>query len=127
MAEFTFNIVLPAEAHKGSNRDDLLRPRLRRILRYNVSMDQPLILSRTEEHIRKLLAGDSSGHDWWHIDRVRRVALTIAREEHADLFLVELAALLHDVADWKFSGGDEAAGPAAARKWLQSLEVDEPT
>ena len=93
MAEFTFNIVLPADAHKGSNRDDLLRPRLPRIVRYNVSMDQPLILSRTKEHIRKLLAGDSSGHDWWHIDRVRRVALTIAREEHANLFLVELAAV----------------------------------
>lgn len=127
MVEFTFNIVLPAEAHKGSSRDDLLRPRLSRIVRYNVSMDQPLILSRTEEHIRKLLAGDCSGHDWWHIDRVRRVALTIAREEHADLFLVELAALLHDVADWKFAGGDEKAGPAAARKWLEKVEADRPT
>jgi uncharacterized protein len=97
------------------------------LLRYNVRMDHSLILCRTADHVRKLLAGDSAGHDWWHIERVRRVALTIAREERADLFLVELAALLHDVADWKFAGGDEKAGPAAARKWLESLEVDQPT
>lgn len=90
-------------------------------------MDHSVILSRTADHVRILLAGDSAGHDWWHIERVRRVALTIAREEQANLFLVELAALLHDVADWKFAGGDEQAGPAAARKWLMSLEVDEPT
>ncbi len=90
-------------------------------------MDHSVILSRTADHVRILLAGDSAGHDWWHIERVRRVALTIAREEQANLFLVELAALLHDVADWKFAGGDEQAGPAAARKWLLSLEVDEPT
>ena len=95
--------------------------------RYNCGMNQAHILSRTADHVRSLLEGDSAGHDWWHIERVRRVAMTIAREEQADLFLVELAALLHDVADWKFAGGDEAAGPAAARKWLASLEADEPT
>jgi len=90
-------------------------------------MDQALILNQTAEHIRKLLAGDSSGHDWWHIERVRRMALTIAREEGADLFLVELAALLHDIADWKFSGGNEKAGAAAARNWLLAHNVDEAT
>src|SRR6186713_3104553 len=90
-------------------------------------MNQANILARTAEHIRTLLAGDSSGHDWWHIERVRRVALRIAREENADLFLVELASLLHDIADWKFSGGDEKAGAAAASNWLQSLKVDGPT
>jgi uncharacterized protein len=90
-------------------------------------MDHSLLLARTADHVRKLLSGDSAGHDWWHIERVRRVALTIAREEQADLYLVELAALLHDVADWKFAEGDDKAGPAAARKWLLSLEADEPT
>jgi uncharacterized protein len=69
------------------------------------------------------LAGDSSGHDWFHIERVRNTALTIAREEGADLFVVELAALLHDVADWKFADGDHTASPRAARRWLQSLPV----
>ena len=70
--------------------------------------------------MRGLLAGDGSGHDWYHIERVRRTALAIGREEGADLFVVELAALLHDVADWKFAGGDHdgraAGGPRMARR-----------
>ena len=59
------------------------------------------------------------GHDWLHIERVRRTALAIGREERADLFIVELAALLHDVADWKFAGGDHEAGPRQSRAWLR--------
>jgi uncharacterized protein len=51
----------------------------------------------------------------------------IAREEKADLFVVELAALLHDVADWKFAGGDHDAGPRAAREWLMSQGVPSAT
>ena len=90
-------------------------------------MNSSLILPRTADYVRNLLAGDSAGHDWWHIERVRRRALTIPREERADLFIVELAALLHDVADWKFADGNEEAGPAAARKWLRSLEAEEAT
>lgn len=90
-------------------------------------MNQQQIIARTAAHVRTLLHGDSAGHDWWHIERVRRVALTLAREEKADLFIVELAALLHDVADWKFADGNEEAGPAAARRWLASLEVDADT
>jgi len=81
------------------------------------------ILQQTEAHVRQLLADDSSGHDWWHIDRVRAAALTIGREEGADLYVVELAALLHDVADWKFHGGDETAGPRVAREWMTGLHV----
>jgi uncharacterized protein len=81
------------------------------------------ILHRTTDHVRALLSGDGSGHDWFHVERVVRVALRIGRDEGADLFVVELAALLHDVADWKFAGGDHEAGPQAARQWLQSLGV----
>lgn len=82
------------------------------------------IIARTAEHVRQKLALDSSGHDWWHIDRVRRNALRIAREEQADSHIVELAALLHDIADWKFHGGDETAGPRAAREWLSAHDVE---
>jgi uncharacterized protein len=82
------------------------------------------IIQKTTDHVRSLLSGEGSGHDWFHIERVRNVALRIAREEKADLFIVELAALLHDVADWKFAGGDHDAGHRAAREWLASLNVE---
>jgi uncharacterized protein len=82
------------------------------------------IIQQTADHVRGLLAGDSSGHDWLHIERVRRTALAIGREEGADLVVVELAALLHDVADWKFEGGDHTAGPREAGRWLAGLGVN---
>lgn len=83
------------------------------------------ILQKTEEYVRKELEGEDSGHDWWHIHRVRITALTLAKEEQANLFIVELAALLHDIADHKFHNGDETIGPKTARKWLESLNVEE--
>jgi uncharacterized protein len=85
------------------------------------------IIDRTVEHVRDALSGDSSGHDWWHIQRVRQTAVRLGRDEGADLHVVELAALLHDIADWKFHGGDETAGPRAARQWLTGLGVDPAT
>ncbi len=84
------------------------------------------LLAATEAYVRQTLAGDSSGHDWWHIDRVRRNACRIAQTEGADVFVTELAALLHDIADWKFHGGDDTAGPRAARTWLEQHAVTEP-
>jgi uncharacterized protein len=84
---------------------------------------QAQVLEQTAEQVRQLLAGDSSGHDWWHIGRVRAMALTIGRGEGADLYVVELAALLHDIADWKFHGGDDALGPQRAAEWLAGLGV----
>ena len=87
-------------------------------------MDSQAIIDRTAEHLKTLHAGDSSGHDWWHIWRVWQTALTLGRAEQADLFVVELAALLHDIADWKFHGGDDSAGPRAAREWLAQFNVD---
>src|SRR5436190_20783967 len=86
-------------------------------------MNRSEIIEKTADHVRGLLSGEGSGHDWFHVERVRNVALQIAREERADAFVVELAALLHDVADWKFAGGDHDAGPQAARNWLQSYDV----
>jgi len=87
-------------------------------------MDERDIIQQTAEHVRALLSGEGTGHDWHHIERVRRAALAIGQGEGADLFVVELAALLHDIADWKFAGGDHEAGPRQSRAWLQSLGVD---
>ncbi|MDO8642227.1 MAG: HD domain-containing protein [Candidatus Woesearchaeota archaeon] len=89
-------------------------------------MNQKEILAKTASFVKQKLEGEGTGHDWWHIVRVRNNAIKIAREEDADLFIVELAALLHDIADWKFHGGDEEVGPKAAREWLTQLDVDEP-
>lgn len=82
------------------------------------------LIARTADFIRQRAQDDASGHDWWHIDRVRRTAVFLAHAEGADAPLCELAALLHDIADWKFHNGDELAGPRAAREWLTSQQAD---
>ena len=71
------------------------------------------------------MQGESSGHDWWHIYRVWQTSLYITAREKVDRDVVQLAALLHDIGDWKFHDGDESVGPRLAREWLQSLAVDE--
>lgn len=81
-------------------------------------------VEKTAEHVRHMLHADHTGHDWWHIERVRKNAVRIAEEQHADVFVVELAALLHDIADWKFHDGDDSAGPREARLWLEKLKVE---
>ncbi len=82
------------------------------------------VVTRTAVHVQALFSGEGPGHDWFHVDRVRQTALRLGKEESADLFVVELAALLHDIADWKFHGGDEHAGSRAARTWLEGLHVE---
>src|SRR6187455_258394 len=84
-------------------------------------------VSRTEKFVREKLPIDATGHDWHHVFRVRRNALAIGETESVDLLVVELAALLHDIADHKFHGGDATAGPRTAREWLESLGVPEDT
>jgi uncharacterized protein len=82
------------------------------------------VISKTMEYVKKELEGGYSGHDWWHIVRVRNNAMKISSaEKGADPFVVELAALLHDIADWKFHGGDEKASSRAAQEWLSSQNV----
>lgn len=89
-------------------------------------MDRARLLAETRAHVRERLEGDSSGHDWWHIDRVVRLARRLAEEEGADVFLCELAALTHDLADWKINS-DEARALADLRGWLGEHGADEPT
>ncbi|GAB3293450.1 HD domain-containing protein [Hymenobacter tenuis] len=85
-----------------------------------------LLITATAEFIRKKFLHEGSGHDWEHIRRVWQVARSLALQTpQADLLVTELGALLHDVADWKFHGGDEEAGPRAARQWLESQQAPE--
>ncbi|GAA4356941.1 HD domain-containing protein [Hymenobacter saemangeumensis] len=80
----------------------------------------------TVAFIQEKFAQEGSGHDWAHIERVWQMARRLAEEESgADLQVTELAALLHDIADWKFHGGDYEAGPRAAGDWLRSQGADE--
>lgn len=83
------------------------------------------IIQKTIGYVKETLAGDSAGHDWYHIERVWKNALLIGRGEQADMFIVELAALLHDIADHKFHNGDTEIGPRTARAWLENLGLEE--
>lgn len=85
--------------------------------------DGEAIVQATRDHVRSLMAGEGSGHDWWHVYRVWRSAVHIGAREGADLYVVQLAALLHDIADWKFHGGDTSVGPRVAAEWLRGLGV----
>jgi uncharacterized protein len=86
-------------------------------------MDRQEIIEKAELFVKQTLSKDNTGHDWWHIHRVRNLAKRIARHEGADIFIVELAALLHDIGDYKFFQGDEKAGAVKVREWLSSLEI----
>jgi len=88
-------------------------------------MNKEEVIKRTADYIKSRLDGEGSGHDWWHIYRVWKTAVNIGEKECADLFVVQLTALLHDIADWKFHSGDDSIGPKLAREWLEKLDVDE--
>ena len=87
-------------------------------------MNSEKLIEKTRLYVEKEMADDASGHDWWHIYRVWSLAKKMAETESADLTIVELSALLHDIADWKFNGGDESAGPKQAAKWLGNIKAD---
>ena len=87
-------------------------------------MNKQTILQKTVDYIRQEFSNDSSGHDWWHVYRVWKNAITICEHdaERADSFVVQLAALLHDLDDWKLNdAGDET--PLRAKAWLESCSV----
>ncbi|MEP1150869.1 MAG: HD domain-containing protein [Balneola sp.] len=85
------------------------------------------IINKTAAYVREKLEGEGSGHDWWHIQRVWNMAKRLADDTNTQvhLYTVELAALLHDIADHKFHNGDTTIGPKVARDWLHSLNVQE--
>ncbi|HYF97906.1 MAG TPA: HD domain-containing protein [Coxiellaceae bacterium] len=68
---------------------------------------------------------DTTGHDWWHIHRVVKNAITIGKKEKADLFIVQMAALLHDLDDWKFNKSFLLQKKTS--RLLKKLKVDEQT
>lgn len=87
-------------------------------------MDNIALIARTTDFVKEKLTGAEAGHDWWHILRVWNNAKLIAQTENVDQTVVELAALLHDIADAKFHGGDEEIGPKTAVAYLKSQDAD---
>ncbi len=87
-------------------------------------MNEKEIISITAAYVKKELQGAEGGHDWWHIERVWNNAKLISQNEPVNIFIVELAALLHDIADAKFHNGDENAGPLKAKKILEELSIE---
>lgn len=88
-------------------------------------MNKETIIQKTIEFVKNTLSDAEGGHDWWHIYRVWQLSKHIAQTEKVDNFIVEMGALLHDIADSKFYDGDETIGPSKARDFLISLHVDE--
>jgi uncharacterized protein len=84
-------------------------------------MNKEQFIQKTENFVKETLECAEAGHDWSHIQRVVKNARTIAVREKADPFVTELAALLHDIADSKFHGGDELVGPEKASGFLREL------
>jgi uncharacterized protein len=87
-------------------------------------MDNQVLIDKTIGFVKTTLSNAEGGHDWWHIYRVWNNAKKIAATENADQLVVELAALLHDIADSKFHNGDEEIGPKTAGDFLKSISVD---
>ncbi len=91
-------------------------------------MHNDKIINQLTPLVRKHFEGAEAGHDWWHTYRVWRTALRLCEDEqNADRYVVSLAALLHDIADPKFHGGDEEIGPKTASSLMNRINVDKAT
>lgn len=88
-------------------------------------MNSSKIIENTILFVKESLKNSEGGHDWFHVERVYNISKNIANKENADLFVVALGALLHDIADSKFHGGDELIGPKKASSFLKDQQVDD--
>jgi len=77
------------------------------------------LVDRVAAHIKAKFLAESSGHDWYHINRVWQLTRQIAAQEGANREIAELGALVHDIADWKFHDGDDSVGPRQAEALLR--------
>ena len=83
------------------------------------------LIDNTILFVKQKLENAEGGHDWFHIERVYKNALLIAQNEICNLEIVQLGALLHDIADSKFNNGDETVGSKVAREFLESQKTSE--
>ena len=85
-------------------------------------MNKALILEKTRDFVKEKMSKEGSGHDWFHVVRVCNMAKYLAQKESADMFIVEMTALLHDIDDWKFS---DVYNTTVTEEFLKSVEVSE--
>ncbi|WP_347838896.1 HD domain-containing protein [uncultured Draconibacterium sp.] len=85
------------------------------------NFQQNKLIKATESFVKQHFAGDSSGHDWWHIHRVRSMAMHLAETEGGNLFIIEMAALLHDLDDWKLKSKNS---DERTKKWLNEININ---
>lgn len=90
-------------------------------------MDKEKILRETEDYIKEEMYNEKSGHDWFHVKRVVDAAVKIAEREGGDLFVIKMAALLHDIGDPKLHGGDKTAAGRIVGDWLRKMNLDKET
>ena len=83
------------------------------------------LIQNAVNFVKEKLEGAEAGHDWFHIERVWKLSKKIAAEENCNLQIVELAALLHDIADPKFHNGDETLALKISREFLENENVSE--
>lgn len=83
------------------------------------------LIENTVEFVKEKLKGAEAGHDWFHIERVWKLAKKIAETEECNHEVVELAALLHDIADPKFHAGDETLALKVSKEFLKSQNASE--
>jgi len=83
------------------------------------------IIQNTIQFVKEKLEGAEAGHDWFHIERVLKLSKKIAQTEDCNLEVVELSALLHDIADPKFHKGDETVALKISREFLESQNAEE--
>lgn len=89
-------------------------------------MQEQDLIQKTVIFVKETLKNSESGHNWFHIERVWKNAKHIGQTENVNMLIVQLAALLHDIADSKFYDGDETVGPKMARNFLAAENIDEP-
>ena len=82
------------------------------------------LIEATKSFVKETLKNAEGGHDWFHTERVYNNALLISKTEDVSVYVVQLGALLHDIADSKFHDGDETVGPKMAREFLFKHNVD---
>ena len=83
-------------------------------------MSNDEIINVIKKYVKGVCENDSTGHDWWHIQRVYNNAMLINKKENANEFLITVIVLMHDLYDHKFYNGDVKE---ALEDTLQKLDV----